>query len=46
MHFGDFNVVLSADDIVVGCLMYILQHELKRLKIELRNWNKNYFGNV
>jgi len=31
---------------VVGCPMFILQHKLKRLKIELREWNKNYFGNV
>jgi len=33
-------------NIVVGCLMFILQHKLKRLKIELRSWNKNSFGNV
>jgi len=26
--------------------MFILQHKLKRLKNELRDWNKNYFGNV
>jgi len=26
--------------------MFILQHKLKRLKIELRDSNKNYFGNV
>ena len=26
--------------------MFILQHKLKRLKIELRDWNKNSFGNV
>jgi len=32
--------------IVVGCPMFILQHKLKRLKIELRAWNKNYVGNV
>jgi len=25
---------------------YALQHKLKRLKIELRDWNKNFFGNV
>jgi len=31
---------------VVGCPMFILQHKLKRLKIELRDWNKNSFGNV
>jgi len=26
--------------------MFILQHKLKRLKIELREWNKNSYGNV
>jgi len=26
--------------------MFILQHKLKSLKLELRDWNKNYFGNV
>jgi len=26
--------------------MFILQHKFKRLKIELRDWNKNSFGNV
>ena len=31
---------------VVGCPMFILQHKLKRLKTELRDWNKNSFGNV
>ena len=31
---------------VVGFPMFILQHKLKRLKIELRDWNKNHFGNV
>jgi len=31
---------------VVGCPMFILQHKLKMLKTELRDWNKNSFGNV
>ena len=31
---------------VVGCPMFILQHKLKKLKIELQDWNKNSFGNV
>jgi len=31
---------------VVCCSMFILQHKLKRLKINLREWNKNSFGNV
>jgi len=31
---------------VVGCPMFILQHKLKRLKIDLRDWNKNFFSNV
>jgi len=31
---------------VVGCPMFILQHKLKRFKIELRDWNKFFFGNV
>jgi len=31
---------------VVGCSMFILQHKLKRLKIELYDWNKNSFGIV
>ena len=31
---------------VVGCPMFILQHKLKRLKIEFRDWNKKSFGNV
>ena len=31
---------------VVGCPMFILQHKLKKLKLELRDWNKNSFGNV
>jgi len=31
---------------VVDCPMFILQHKLKRLKIELRDWNKISFGNV
>ena len=26
--------------------MFILQHKLKKLKIELQDWNKNSFGNV
>jgi len=26
--------------------MFILQHKLKRLKIDLQDWNKNSFGNV
>jgi len=34
------------ENIVVGCPMYILQHRLKRLKIELKNWNKISFGNI
>jgi len=36
----------SWDNKVVGCPMFILQHKLKRLKIELREWNRNSFGNV
>ena len=36
----------SWDNKVVGCPMFILQHNLKTLKIELREWNKNSFGNV
>ena len=36
----------SWNNIVVGCFVYILQHKLKRLKIKLRSWNKNSFGNV
>jgi len=36
----------SWDNKVVGCPMFILQHKLKRLKIELYDWNKNSFGNV
>jgi len=31
---------------VVDYPMFILQHKLKRLKIELQNWNKNSLGNV
>ncbi|XP_068498573.1 uncharacterized protein [Phaseolus vulgaris] len=31
---------------VVGCPMFILQLKLKMLKLELRDWNKNSFGNV
>ena len=31
---------------VVSCPMFILQHKLKKLKIELRHWNTNSFGNV
>jgi len=31
---------------IVGCPMFILQHKLKMLKIELRDLNKNSFGNV
>ena len=31
---------------VVGFPMFILQHKLKFLKIELRDWNKNSFSNV
>jgi len=37
---------LIHDYSVVGCFKFILQHKLKRLKIELRGWNKNSFGNV
>ena len=36
----------SWDNKVVGCPTFILQHKLKRFKIELRDWNKNSFGNV
>ena len=36
----------SWDNKVVGCPMFILQHKLKRLKIEIYDWNKNSFGNV
>jgi len=36
----------SCTNKVVGCPMFIMQHKLKRLKIELRDWNKNHFGNV
>jgi len=31
---------------VVGCPMFVLQHKLKRLKIELKIWNKKSFCNV
>jgi len=36
----------SWDEIVVGCHMFILQQKLKRLKLSLKDWNKNVFGNV
>jgi len=36
----------SWDNKVVGCPMFILQHKLKSLKIELHDWNKNSFSNV
>jgi hypothetical protein len=31
---------------VVGCPMYVLSEKLKRLKVELKTWNKNVFGNI
>ena len=31
---------------VVDCYMFISQHKLKRLKIELRDQNKNSYGNA
>jgi len=32
---------------VVGCLIFILQHKFKMLKIELRDWNNLFiFDNV
>ena len=31
---------------VVGCPICILQHKLKRLKVELCDWNQNSYGNV
>jgi len=31
---------------LLGVLCFFLQHKLKRLKTELRNWNKNSFSNV
>jgi len=36
----------SWDENVVGCPMFILQQKLKRLKLSLKDWNKNVFGNV
>jgi len=31
---------------VVDCPMFILQQNLKRLMLSLKDWNKNVFGNV
>jgi hypothetical protein len=31
---------------VVGCPMYVLSEKLKRLKNDLKAWNKNVFGNI
>jgi hypothetical protein len=31
---------------VVGCHMFVLSHKLKLLKVKLRSWNKECFGNV
>jgi len=50
MWFQDSSCIKLINDswanTVVGCSMFILQHKLKRLKIELRVWKKNSFGNV
>jgi len=31
---------------LVGCPMFILSQKLKRLKIALKEWNKNTFGDI
>jgi len=31
---------------VVGCSMFVLSQKLKSLKLKLKAWNKNVFGNV
>ena len=31
---------------IVGCPMYILAQKLKRLKVVLKDWNKNIFGDI
>jgi len=36
----------SWEENIVGCPMFILQQKLKRLKVSLKDWNKNVFRNV
>jgi hypothetical protein len=31
---------------IVGCPMYVLSQKLKRLKLALKDWNKNVFGDI
>ena len=41
------NVVASVwNQNVVGCPMYILSRKLLMLKVKLRSWNKEVFGNI
>jgi hypothetical protein len=47
LHQDCRNVILDCwKTEVTGCPMFILNKKLKLLKIKLKDWNKNCFGNV
>jgi hypothetical protein len=47
-HHADCKSIISRvwNSNIIGCPMYILSEKLKLLKLELKTWNKNIFGNV
>jgi len=47
LHEECKNIIASSwRENVVGCSMFVLSQKLKSLKIKLKTWNKNVFGNV
>ena len=46
-HEDCINIVKNSWNIsVIGCPMYVLNEKLKHLKLALKHWNINVFGNV
>jgi hypothetical protein len=47
LHSECKNVIMDSwNENVVGCPMFVLSQKLKNLKVKLKCWNKNSFGNV
>jgi hypothetical protein len=47
LHDDYKNIVAASwNEPVVGCPMFVLSQKLKSLKLKLKTWNKETFGNV
>jgi hypothetical protein len=47
LHDDCKNIVAASwNEPVVGCPMFVLSQKLKSLKLKLKTWNKETFGNV